>query len=147
MDEAVTSGPSLRAEIEQLERRVWDALVTGDADADRELLAADFVGLYPTGFADRQDHVGQLQAGPTVADYRLTEQRIVVVGPEAALLCYRADYRRVGSDPADDRAGSDPADDRAGGTETMYVSSLWCRRNGSWLNVFSQDTPPGRAVV
>jgi hypothetical protein len=25
--------------------------------------------------------------------------------------------------------------------QSMYVSSLWCRRDGAWLNVFSQDTP------
>ena len=23
----------------------------------------------------------------------------------------------------------------------MYVSSLWCRRDDRWVNVFSQDTP------
>jgi hypothetical protein len=30
----------------------------------------------------------------------------------------------------------------------MYVSSLWCHRDGRWVNVFSQDTPDtGEAVV
>jgi len=36
-----------------LESRVWDALVRGDADADADLLATDFLGVYATGFADR----------------------------------------------------------------------------------------------
>src|SRR5690606_35782052 len=48
-----------------LESRVWDALARGDADADRELLAEDFVGVYPTGFATRAEHVGELADGPT----------------------------------------------------------------------------------
>jgi hypothetical protein len=29
----------------------------------------------------------------------------------------------------------------------MYVSSLWCRRDDRWVNVFSQDTPPGLPTV
>jgi len=34
-----------------LESRMWDALANCDANADHELLSADFVGVYPTGFA------------------------------------------------------------------------------------------------
>ena len=47
------------------------------------------------------------------------------VADDAALLVYRATYVRVGA--------ADP--------ETMYVSSLWCVRDGRWQNTFSQDTP------
>lgn len=125
---------ALASVIETLERRVWDALITGDVAADRELLASDFVGLYPTGFADRGDHVDRLADGPTVAEYRLSQIRIIELGCERVLFCYRADYRPV--------SGSGP-----GPIEAMFVSSLWCRRGGRWLNVFSQDTPVGGAVV
>ncbi len=120
--------------IEALERRVWNALVTGDADADRALLAPDFVGLYPTGFADRDDHVDSLASGPTVASYELGETRLLRVSDDAVLFCYRSDFRRATA------TGPGPV-------EAMYVSSLWCRRAGRWLNVFSQDSPPGEALV
>jgi hypothetical protein len=111
-----------------LERQVWDALARGDADADRELLASDFVGVYSTGFANRSDHADQLVGGPTVADYSISDARLIRVSPAAVMLCYRADYRRL-------RAGV------PGSGETMYVSSLWTESDGRWCNVFSQDTP------
>jgi hypothetical protein len=111
-----------------LESRVWDALVHGDSDADHALLARDFLGVYPTGFADRAGHADQLADGPTVASYAIAEAQLIHVSPMAVVLCYRADYRRL-----------------LGGVaqrpETMYVSSLWVERDGRWLNVFSQDTP------
>jgi hypothetical protein len=33
---------------------------------------------------------------------------------------------------------SEPA---ATATEDMLVTSIWERRNGGWINIFSQDTP------
>ena len=123
-------------EIEELiglETEVWQALVAGDPDADARLLAEDFVGVYPTGFADRDDHCEQLSAGPTVRTFELSEARMLVVSETAMLLLYRAVYQR-----ASEGAPS----------ESMYVSSLWCRRHARWENVFSQDTPDtGISVV
>ena len=111
-----------------LERQVWEALARGDASADRDLLGSDFVGVYPSGFADRTDHAGELVDGPTVAAYVIADARVIHVNESAAILCYRAEYRRV-------QAGV-PSDE-----ETMYVSSLWVERDGRWWNTFSQDTP------
>lgn len=108
-----------------LETAVWQALVDGDGEADAGLLAEDFVGVYPTGFAGRAEHAAQLAAGPTVRRFELSQVRLLPVADDAALLCYRAVYERASG----------------GGSESMYVSSLWCRRDGAWLNVFSQDTP------
>ena len=109
----------------ELESRVWDALVRGDAAADRALLSHDFVGVYQTGFADRDAHAAQLDAGPTMAQYAIRDARLIDVSDTTAMLCYRADYRRA--------AGTM--------TETMFISSLWTERDGRWLNTFSQDTP------
>jgi hypothetical protein len=118
----------------RLETDVWRALVSGDAVADARLLSDDFLGVYPTGFADRSDHVGQLDAGPTVDEFTLSDERLLVVSDAAVLLAYRAEYRRA---PRTAKAE----------VETMFVSSLWCRRGDRWVNVFSQDTPPGRPTV
>jgi hypothetical protein len=108
-----------------LESGVWDALVSGDADADRELLSDDFVGVYPTGFANRADHTDELADGPSVASYVITDARLIDVSADAALLCYRADYRRPSHSTV----------------EVMFISSLWVQREGRWWNTFSQDTP------
>ena len=110
------------------EFQVWEALARGDASADRELLGSDFVGVYPTGFANRSDHADQLVDGPTVAAYVIADPRLIRLTESAVMLCYRADSRRV--------RGGLPGDE-----ETMYVSSLWIERDGRWWNTFSQDTP------
>ena len=121
----------------RLETEVWEALAGGDAKAESLILADDFLGVYPSGFADKAEHTAQLSDGPTVASYALSEARIRVLSDDAVLLCYRADWQRL-------RAGS------AADSETMFVSSLWCRRDAGWVNVFSQDTPaesPARPQV
>jgi hypothetical protein len=107
------------------ETRVWQALVTGDAGADEAALAETFLGVYPSGFAGRADHVGQLANGPTVARFELSDARVKPLGDAHALLSYCADFQRVGR----------PSSER------MYVSSIWQRQVGDWINIFSQDTP------
>ena len=107
-----------------LETRVWQALVDGDAAADAALLADDFLGVYSTGFSGRDGHADQLSNGPTVADFTLSQARTMPLGEGRVLLAYRADYRRTG----------------AAVPEAMYVSSIWERRGDAWLNTFSQDS-------
>jgi hypothetical protein len=112
----------------QLERKVWDALVEGDAEIDIELLAEDFLGVYPTGFASRSEHVEQLADGPSVSAYALSEARKLDVSVRAVMLSYRAEFQHA----------SGVGDGRP---EVMYISSLWRQQGGRWVNVFSQDTP------
>lgn len=118
----------LLAELLAVEHQVWDALVRGDQDADRALLAADFLGVYADGFADRAAHVGQLQRGPSVRRYTIDTPQARALGSEHAVLSYRAEFVRAGLDD----------DERS--PEVMYVSSIWQRCAGGWINVFSQDT-------
>ena len=112
-------------ELLDLESQVWRALVAGDRDADERLLSADFIGVYPTGFANRAEHVAQLDGGATMAEFALSAARTMELSESLVLLAYRADFRRSGSTRR----------------ETMYISSLWADRGGRWVNVFSQDTP------
>ncbi len=108
---------------------MWVALRDGDQGLDEQLLADDFLGVYPTGFAAKSDHSGQLGAGPTVESFSIDVPVLKVLTDDDVLLVYDAEYCRPGGRP-----------------ERMYVSSLWCRRDGMWRNVFSQDTPPGDPV-
>ena len=107
------------------EERVWKALMTGDAEIDKEMLSPGFLGVYPSGFSDRDGHAGQLESGPTISDYALSDVQLLPVGPRHAMLIYAATYTRPGQVPP----------------EKMYVSSLWERQGQSWCNIFSQDTP------
>jgi hypothetical protein len=116
-------------EVVELERQVWSALVAGDAAADASLLTDDFLGVYPSGFAGRSDHAGQLRDGPTVASFDLSDARLLELSTDVALLSYRADYLPQGG-------GGTLA-----GPQTMYVTSIWRHGPEGWRNVFSQDTP------
>jgi hypothetical protein len=109
----------------RLESEVWEALATGDGEADGRLLSDDFLGVYTVGFADRAAHVAQLADGPTVIDYSLSETRLMALSDDMALLAYRAQFRRTGE-----------AD-----SESVLISSIWQERQGRWVNIFSQDTP------
>jgi len=115
---------SLTEDLLLWERRVWDALVSGDKAADEALIHPDFLGVYSDGFHGREAHAGQLDNGPTVESYSLSDARTLVVGPDHALLSYRASFRRAGKSE----------------DEVMYVSSLWRRDGDGWVNLFSQDT-------
>ncbi|WP_170446447.1 nuclear transport factor 2 family protein [Ruegeria arenilitoris] len=112
-------------EILNLEQQVWTALIEGGAQADRALLSADFLGVYPSGFANRDDHVGQFADNPTMESYELSAAQLRVLTSDIVLLSYRADYQRPG----------------ASAREAMLISSLWERRDDGWINTFSQDTP------
>lgn len=109
------------------ETEVWQALASGDAEADRALLSSDFLGVYPSGFADRDDHAAQLADGPTVVSFEIREPQLRVLTADHVLLSYEARWGRV--------AGAEP--------DIVYISSLWSRIEGAWVNVFSQDTPAG----
>jgi hypothetical protein len=111
-----------------LETRVWQALADGDAEADLRLLDPAFIGVYPTGFATREDHAAQLADGPAVGSFSISDARLSTLAPGAVLLSYRASLSRPGG------KGS-PA------SQTLYVSSVWRQRGESWVNIFSQDTP------
>ena len=115
----------LLAALLEVETAVWEALKRGDAGADAAALSDDFLGVYPDGFAGKADHTGQLEGGPTVLSYRLSDMHTRAFGDDHALLAYRADYRRAA----------------AAEEEAMFVSSIWRRTETGWINVFSQDTP------
>jgi hypothetical protein len=122
----MTSLPAdhLLRDLTSCERQVWDTLVQGDAAADAALLCKSFLGVYGTGFAGKADHTGQLEHGPTVQTYELSQLTARALGPEYALLSYHARFQRCGRLTAED----------------MYVSSIWQRTDNGWVNIFSQDT-------
>lgn len=124
MTDKPTKDVPTTAEILAYERRVWEALVAGDPEADMAMLSSDFLGVYPSGFSDRDGHGGELSAGPTMAQYQLSEARLMPLADGLVLLAYRADFTRAGR--------SD--------TETMYISSIWRRQGDGWINCFSQDS-------
>lgn len=116
---------ALLAELLQCETAVWEALVSGNMAQDAAALQDSFLGVYPDGFAGKDEHIQQLAAGPTIRTYIIDQEKLMELGRDFALLSYRATYSRPAST----------------GENVMYVSSIWRRRETGWINVFSQDTP------
>ena len=118
------AGPTPLETATRLEKAVWDAFQRGDAEADRRLLAPDFLGVYLTGRAGRDIHAAQLEGGPVVESYALIGEQVKALGPGLLLLSYRAEFTVPGS----------------GETHRVLVTSIWERRGEGWVNVFSRDT-------
>lgn len=116
---------SFLKEILHCEECVWQALVDGDQAADAAALHDDFLGVYSSGFAAKDDHVNQLAQGPTITSYQLLDARTMPLGEGHVLLSYKATFTRASRD----------------NPENMYVSSIWKHTPQGWVNVFSQDTP------
>jgi hypothetical protein len=110
-----------------LERRVWQAMADADIEADTNLLDPQFLGVYASGFASRDDHAAQLVNGPPVGGFSIHEPRLLPLAADAVMLSYRATFTRLGKG-------------NAASPQTMYVSSIWWQRGATWVNVFSQDT-------
>ncbi|MFG5379858.1 DUF4440 domain-containing protein [Yoonia sp. R2-816] len=121
----MTDDETLLEDLARCERRVWQALVDGDMAADAAALDDGFLGVYPTGFADKASHIGQLADGPSVTRFALSDLRVMRLGVGYAVLSYLACFSRVGTDTP----------------ERMFVSSIWRQDGSRWVNVFSQDTP------
>jgi hypothetical protein len=116
-----------------LEGCVWQALADGDGQADANLLDPQFLGIYASGWASREDHVAQLANGPTVANFSIHEPRLLTLASNLVMLAYRASFTR-------------PGGVNAGLVHSVYISSIWRQRGATWLNVFSQDTLASEAA-
>ncbi len=115
----------LLKELLACEIKVWEALVAGDTEEDAAALDDSFLGLYSDGYSDKAAHVAQLDNGPTVKKFTLSQHRVLILGKDHAMLCYHAKFQRCGHQNC----------------ESMWVSSVWQRANAGWINIFSQDTP------
>lgn len=106
-----------------LERRFWH----GDAAFYDERLTADAVMVFPppTGMLDRDAIVDALGGGDRWRSVAVSDDRVVEVGSDVALLVYRADAVR--------------ADDE--GDYAAYVSSTYIREDGTWRLAAHQQTP------
>ncbi len=116
--------------IEQLlerEAEGWTALATGDAEADARLLEDDFLGVYESGFSGKEEHVGQLKDGPTVANFDLSQGRFQVLAEDVVLVSYLAEWTPSSS------TGE-------GELVREFITVIWRRTGGVWRSIFSQDT-------
>lgn len=110
------------------EKSSWDLAIEHDAAAYTALHAPNFFTVSGSGVSDKShSESSAMDEHVSFASCRLTEFDVHFTGENAALITYR-----VGASGLDH--GKDFKIDQ-------YVSSLWMKRDGRWLNVFYQATP------
>jgi RNA polymerase sigma factor (sigma-70 family) len=109
-----------------LEKRGWEATKKKDVPTLRKMHPKDFVAILSDG--TRYTREDFFKAFPLfeIKKYSLSDVRLLPLGPDAAILIYKAETQAV-------VLGETYAE------ETQF-SSTWVRRNGEWRNVFYQET-------
>ena len=114
-------------EIIALERAAWEALSTSGEAATAfygERLADRVLMLLPGDLViDDRDAVVQSMGGAPWDAYSLSDEQVVEVGPDAAVVAYRGKARRGGHDYA------------------ALFSSTYVREDGAWRLAVHQQTP------
>jgi hypothetical protein len=114
-------------ELIQWERDAWKALSTsGDAAADfyERVLHDDVLMLLPGGLVidDRAAVIDSMRGAPWDS-YELSDERVVPLGDDSAIVAYRATANRGGTD------------------YTALFASTYVRVDGSWRLAVHQQTP------
>jgi RNA polymerase sigma factor (sigma-70 family) len=113
-----------------LDEKMWDASTRGDAKAADKLLAGNYLSIW--AIDGRTDRATALE---TMKHYRYSDRtvrdvEVVRVSPDAAVLTYVASYK-VSVDNEEPRELQD-----------RRVSSVWGKRQGRWVLVFSEAILP-----
>jgi uncharacterized protein (TIGR02246 family) len=112
-------------EIEQVERRGWDALSSADGAAFYEdLMADDGVMVFPGMVLDKAATVRAIADAPPWQSFELADLRVIEATPDSGIVSYDATARRGGEDEY-----------------RALMSTVYARREGRWRLLLHQQTP------
>jgi hypothetical protein len=99
---------------------------TADADAAfyKDYLAEDAIGVTPMGIFNKSQILDAMAGGQAFKSSKIENSRAKALGPDAGLVTYEATFGRPGAE-----------------ARSLFVSTLYERRNGKWKGVFYQQTP------
>lgn len=109
----------------RLERQGWEAAKAKDATSYERLLAEDFVRVGADGVTTKNGEKNDFDQ-LTMDSYKWEGLQVVHFTPDVTLLAYKATQKTTY------RGQPLPS--------PTWISSLWIKRNGTWLNVFYQET-------
>lgn len=104
--------------------RIEHELAAGSGSEYMQYLLDDAIVIVPGQALDKPETVGAMDQSPGWTDFTITETRILVLSPEAALLNYRFDGRRDGK----------PA-------YAALMTSIYRNTAGGWKLGLHQQTP------
>lgn len=120
-----TKQSPLEREIVANEKQMLDLSALKDLEAYGRRLPDDALGVYSDGYASKADVLGAI-SGMSDLHYSMDNIRVVPVGDTAGLIVYRITQDWIEGDKKLARQ--------------YYVSSLWQKRDGKWLNPLWQET-------
>ena len=122
--------PSEADSLVTLERQSWDAWQKRDGKFFESFLSVDHVEVGFGGIADKTTVVtGVASAACVVRSYSVEGFKVAMLDAHTALLTYKARQDTLCAG----KLVPSP----------VWVSSLYLKRDGRWLNVFYQQTPAG----
>jgi len=109
----------------EAEREGWHALTTTEgADYYERHLAADAMMAFPSGVMTRSDALDAIRSAAPWSSFEILDPRLVVVTPECGVLAYHAVAQRAGQPQY-----------------RAVISSVYVRKDDSWLLAFHQQSP------
>jgi hypothetical protein len=123
-----STNANLKETLVNLEKKSWEAWKHRDGSFFQDFLSDDHIELYSSGASNKAAVVATVNS-PTcvVNDYAVDKFELTMVNEDCALLTYYAKQDTT----CGGKAVPSPA----------WVSSLYVRRGGRWLNAFYQQTP------
>ena len=116
---------TLVAELEDLERRGWQALSSSaGADFYSEVMADDGLMVFPGMVLDKQAALDAIKAAAPWSSFELIELRVIDLGQDSGVIIYRAAAQR-----------------RNESIYEAWMSSVYVRRGDRWLLVLHQQSP------
>ena len=119
------SDTEMQVQIEAQERAGLNDLKTGDLEDFRKLMAEDGVFVDAQARSTREQVMAAV-GGFRLTDFSMTQVKFLRVGAETGLISYEFNDHGV--------THGRPF------TTHSYVSSLWTRRGGRWVCLFSQSS-------
>ena len=113
-------------ELEELERRGWEALSGPDGAAFyEEVMADDGLMVFPFGMVlDKAATLKAIAGERPWARSDLADVRVIEGGPESCIVTYRAEAQRPGESPY-----------------RALMTTVYARRDGRWRLLLHQQSP------
>ena len=118
----------VEAQVIALEKQSWEAIKTKDVKFLEALLIDDVIAVTGDGFAGKAQWLNNTLAdGCALKSYSTDDFKVVMFDKNTAMITYKAtqDFACHGK--------QDPPN--------VWISSLYVKRGGKWLNAFFQLTP------
>jgi hypothetical protein len=105
----------------EYEKQTWALIRQKDLEKFATYLADDFYDIFPDGKERSKSELLQFLSNADLKEYELTNFRVTMLNPDAAIVTYNVEARAV----------------IQGKEISMHnaITSGWAKREGKWLNV------------